>query len=512
MALPYPAYAERYARFRRWIWQQAAPCLAEPRRDARMVELELQAQWFGGEFGRDFVGTEGERIEIVQFGHWNHGAGPDFTETAVRIDGALRRGAIELDLDLRDWEQHGHGANPAFNEVVLHVVTDGPASRRCYTRTAAHREVCQVLLPPYQGIQGRPDFLPEAFPGRCVAPLAGMDDNAVASLLESAAQHRLRRKQARLQAMAAATGQSQAFFQALAEGLGYHRNKLAMAILAQRCPIAALKRLGPRAQEAKLSGLAGFLSPDPSALPQSGDTESYLRGLWDQWWKLRNDAPGPGSPSHELPWAYAGGRPLNHPHRRVAALAGLVQRWDLLEEYCRNGVREHGEQSVDNSPENVCKFGKPWLRHVDNLFTSLSHPFWNHHISLAAERSKRPAHLIGKARARDLIGNVLIPAALEVESCWETYLLLAAGDGNQKLRRASLRLFGADQKRATLFQRRYYQQQGLLQIYADFCLEDFSDCAHCCFPEQLRQWRDRHPPAVPEDNPPRHPSKLGEIL
>jgi hypothetical protein len=27
-------------------------------------------------------------------------------------------------------------------------------------------------------------------------------------------------------------------------------------------------------------------------------------------------------------------------------------------------------------------------------------------------------------------------------------------------------------------------QQGLLQIYEDFCLQDNSDCAQCPFPEQ----------------------------
>jgi hypothetical protein len=32
------------------------------------------------------------------------------------------------------------------------------------------------------------------------------------------------------------------------------------------------------------------------------------------------------------------------------------------------------------------------------------------------------------------------------------------------------------------------QQQGLLQIYEDFCLQDNSDCAHCPFPEQMGKW------------------------
>ena len=29
----------------------------------------------------------------------------------------------------------------------------------------------------------------------------------------------------------------------------------------------------------------------------------------------------------------------------------------------------------------------------------------------------------------------------------------------------------------------------MLQLYHDFCLEDFTGCENCPFPEQLAQWR-----------------------
>src|SRR5205085_6136156 len=40
-------------------------------------EIELQARWFAGEFGRQFISSTGEAIEIVQFGTWNRESGPD---------------------------------------------------------------------------------------------------------------------------------------------------------------------------------------------------------------------------------------------------------------------------------------------------------------------------------------------------------------------------------------------------------------------------------------------------
>src|SRR3954452_9123634 len=104
-------------------------------------ELELQARWFAGEFGRSFVSTRGNHIEIVQFGTWNREAGPDFSDAAISVNGgAAIRGSIEIDLVDRNWELHGHASNPAFEETVLHVFVD-KTEREYFTRTKSNRNV-----------------------------------------------------------------------------------------------------------------------------------------------------------------------------------------------------------------------------------------------------------------------------------------------------------------------------------------------------------------------------------
>jgi hypothetical protein len=55
------------------------PLLAVPR---DFTELELQARWFTGDFGRSFTGTAGEEIEIVQFGIWNRESRSRFLDAA----------------------------------------------------------------------------------------------------------------------------------------------------------------------------------------------------------------------------------------------------------------------------------------------------------------------------------------------------------------------------------------------------------------------------------------------
>jgi hypothetical protein len=121
-----------------------------------------------------------------------------------------------------------------------------------------------------------------------------------------------------------AHGRDAALFQATAETLGYRGNALAMRLLAQRAPLALLKAEGAAA-EAVLFGTAGFSRPrlHEQAPP---DTRDYLRGLWDDWWKSRARFRSHRKTAPIL-WKTHGQRPANHPHRRVGALAALVNVW-----------------------------------------------------------------------------------------------------------------------------------------------------------------------------------------
>ena len=70
----------------------------------KLSEHEVQAHWFAGSFGREFIATDGRRTKIVQFGVWNHEAGPDFAEAAVSFDGGEPvRGSIEQLAGAQDY-------------------------------------------------------------------------------------------------------------------------------------------------------------------------------------------------------------------------------------------------------------------------------------------------------------------------------------------------------------------------------------------------------------------------
>lgn len=447
------------------VWHP--PLFAETAAKALPSELELQALWFAGAFGRDFRTTCGRPVRIVQFGEWNRGAGPDFIQTAVEIGGELRTGPLELDPDSAAWEAHGHATNPCFRDVVLHVVFQA-GGRTGFIRNCDNREVPQVLITETQlsDALNRPQReVAIAHPGRCVFPLRNLTTSAVASLLDEAAAYRANLKAARWLKTADAHGRDAALFQATAETLGYRGNALAMRLLAQRAPLALLKAEGAAA-EAVLFGTAGFLAPrlHEQAPP---DTRDYLRGLWDDWWKSR--ARFETQDGREILWKTHGQRPANHPHRRVGALAALVNVWPQYRRLALARPFAH----------------KPLV----DFLHALDHPFWPRRHTLTSAATPGRISLFGRTHALELVANHLAPLAMhESGMSFRSYQKLRNSAPNEKVKRCAIRLFGS-LKAAAPWTRRVCHHQALLQVYQDFCLEDSSGCDACPFPEQLLQWK-----------------------
>ena len=450
--------AERYAQLLATAKIRERPLFSLPRPGS---ELELQARWFAGDFGRSFTGTAGEQIDVVQFGTWNRAAGPDFSDASIRIDGTVVSGSVEFDLADQSWETHGHATNPAFDETALHVFVNA-GTRAFFSRTSAHRNVPQVRVDPSALPAGFETNLPLARPGRCHAPLRDLPEEKVRSILAAAAQFRLARKAQRLGRLAELHGREEALFQELAAALGYKQNKLPFTLLAQRLPLQPL-RARPDDVEAILFGVAGFLEAADLGKYESS-TRTYLRSLWDRWWSYRSEFERlilpPGT------WRLSGTRPLNHPQRRLAALATLVTHWPKL-------LRSLGEPSLEASRR---------------FFRECAHPYWNHHYTLTSAPSAQEMALVGESRVTEILANVILPLRQERSlDVWSDYEKLPARLTNRRLETGATRLFGDDPRRA-FFLKTVADQQGLLQIYEDFCLQDNSDCANCPFPEQMQRW------------------------
>ncbi len=462
-AVPSSPAAERYLSF----LQAAARLLVGepelfPGDPPKPDELTWQSRWFSGDFGREFVTVAGEPVRIVDFGWWNHGAGPDFRDCVVEIAGVSRRGSIELDPSLRDWEAHGHSSNPAYNDTVLHLFLTHRDGGAFFTRTAENREVPQASLDMAACDPGTDERSAPARPGRCVKNLTALPDERVRQIMEDAARYRLERKGRRWQRIAGIHGMDQAIFQGIAEALGYSRNKLPMSVLAQRLPLRFLQKR-PGDAEALLYGVSGFLDGREA---DHGDeaTRAWLRGLWQSWWKYRAELT-PGAPARPVKWTLSGTRPVNHPQRRIAALWQIAVHW-----------------------KEIRRLLQPALFHEKTLtahLESLTHPYWSTHYTLAAKASSVKLALLGAQRVRDILANVVYPLLVPGrEELWPRYLKLPASVESTKTNIAGLRLFGSAE-RAKKFSAKLWHHQALLQIYEDFCLAGEGGCPGCPFPEQI---------------------------
>lgn len=86
-------------------------------------EKLLQQIWLRGDFDQARAGTvDGDLVRIVYAGRWNHLGGPDFKDARLEIGGTAVIGDVEVHLRASDWVAHGHATDPAYNNVVLHVI------------------------------------------------------------------------------------------------------------------------------------------------------------------------------------------------------------------------------------------------------------------------------------------------------------------------------------------------------------------------------------------------------
>lgn len=102
----------------------------EERYPKNYSESLIQWVWQEMEFDTSGLFTLcGKDLQIVQPGTLNHGAGPDFLNSKLIIDGIQWHGSVEIHYKEADWYSHGHQIDPVYNSVVLHVVLERSKSR-----------------------------------------------------------------------------------------------------------------------------------------------------------------------------------------------------------------------------------------------------------------------------------------------------------------------------------------------------------------------------------------------
>lgn len=64
-------------------------------------------------------------IELIHTGIWNRvEPGPDFRNACIRIGTLTWHGDVEIHVKSSDWTKHKHQIDPAYNNVILHIVVE----------------------------------------------------------------------------------------------------------------------------------------------------------------------------------------------------------------------------------------------------------------------------------------------------------------------------------------------------------------------------------------------------
>jgi hypothetical protein len=443
-------------------------------------ERLLQAVWLHQRLLRDqLVTLDGQPLRILHPGFHSREGGPDFRQAIVQFGEAPpRAGDIEIDLRTAGWRGHGHDRNPAFANVILHVVWDAerPATGApCALplRTVLDAPLGELSL--WLGGETARSF-PDELRGKCCAPLRELDPGPLLDLLHQAAGVRLRSKASWFEARARQVGWEQSLWEGFFRALGYKHNIWPMQRLGELRPRWSSGVNGSRPLQARLLGLSGLLPEEISRTPYAADR--YLRELWDQWWRERDEFSDVVLP--RALWRLHGLRPANHPHRRLALAAGWSAAGRLaakLESWCARdlSVRQMGVallEALQVEPDD----------------------FWAWHWTLRSARLKQNQPLLGLTRVADLAVNVVIPWLWvraregkneEVRARLEKrYFKWPTAEDNSVLRSARERLLGRPEPRVLAGAA---AQQGLLQLVRDFCDHSDSICRECKLPELVRE-------------------------
>ncbi|MFH0954097.1 MAG: DUF2851 family protein [Verrucomicrobiota bacterium] len=495
MTAPSHAVSTWFEIFPRAAWyaelgSQVPPAVREGgwpgRRRLPFTERHLQCVWFDSALRPTGLLTEnGETVAVEDPGVWNLEAGPDFLGAALRIGAGRRRmaGDVEIHLHPSDWESHGHGLDPGYDRVRVHV-TYFPG---LLPQGLLPAGTLQVSLK--DALAANPLFAFEnidlmayplaarATPPPCSLALGEWSPDQREALLEAAGQERLRRKAERLAAAARDKGAEQALYEELMCALGYKNNRSPFRRLAELLPVRVLREEAAndhRKAYALLLGVGGLLPRQPDRRWDSG-TRALVRSLWNTWWKYQ--ARWEGSTLSRSAWRLAGLRPANHPVRRLMAAAWWFTRGeDLATDWLELAV---------GHPEDCAERAALGLE-------APSETYWDRRLALSAKPQQQAVALVGRTRARAMVNNVFIPfLASQSKTVPAPSNLLGQvceeGD-NGLVRQTAFSLFGRDYPPSLC--RSGLRQQGLLQIFHDFCLNDRSRCASCELPEMLSRQRD----------------------
>ena len=396
----------------------------------------------------NFFTTNNEVLHIRKQGSHNLNSGPDFFNSQVELDGQLWAGNVEIHLKSSDWYAHGHETDPAYDNVILHVVWehDTEIYRKDGTvipTFAVKEHVQKHTLDQYQRL-----FAKEKKWINCENDFASVDDFTIQNWLERLYFERLERKEVVLLKELEDTKNhwEALLFRMLCKNFGLKVNSESFFSIAKSLQYSVLKKCCHEQQdiEAILMGQAGIL--DGEKEDRYFNTLKMRYEFLKHKFKLHNDGV--------IVPKFFRLRPPNFPSIRLAQLAML---------YFERGNLFSQVMSINN------------MKDFYKLFHVGASEYWNTHYNFGVVSLERKKEL-----TKNFVDLLLINTVVPIKFC---YSRQQGRDVSEEILQLAFEISSEDNSIVNTFNSlkkvstNSYQSQALLELKSAYC--DKNKCLQC---------------------------------
>ncbi len=264
--------------------------------------------------------NENNLIRVIHPGDYNRDAGPDFFNARINIAGTEWAGNVEIHTCSSHFDTHGHNADHAFDNVILHIVAIN--DKKVFN--SAGEEILTVvpvfdekLYEKYMDLVNNPSII------ACQDDIKLIDPLFVRHWLGSLVIERLQEKSEQIQMIYSKTGNDweETFYRLLSRYFGFRVNAEPFEMLAETLSFRIIRKHSDNLFqiEALLFGTAGLL--DEGMFREALNDDYYITLLRE--YKILSSKYSL-RPLHGWIWKFARLRPANFPTVRLSQLAAML--------------------------------------------------------------------------------------------------------------------------------------------------------------------------------------------
>ena len=329
------------------------------------------------------VDNEKNKIVVLDPGEYNRDSGPDFFNARILVAGTIWAGNVEIHTKSSHFDNHGHQNDPAFNNVILHVVAEN--DKPVFNSKGEELLTAEISFDPsyyekYTSLISNPYII------ACQDDIKKLDVIPIRHWLDSLVIERLQSKMESILKIFSETGNDweETFYRLLTRYFGFRVNTEPFEMLATALPLRIIRKHTDNIFqiEALLFGTAGFLEP---GLFKEALIDEYYRDLLKEYSILSSKYSL--QPLHGWLWKFSKLRPSNFPTVRLSQLASMLA--------VSGGLFSKVLEATD-------------LNVIKEIFEVPASPYWDEHF-IFGKKSRSFTKHTGSQAVDILLINSVIP-------------------------------------------------------------------------------------------------------